>query len=221
MEIINKSMISDQILEYFRDKIMNQELLPNERIIETRVAKKLGVSQTSVREAIQKLDAMGLVELRPYSGTFVLPFNEKKLRDAYELRNLLEGFSAPYACENISLKKLDRMKQLRTEMDLFAINHDRRNLIKCDVEFHRQIILAANNSLLEKMWDIACVPQWTGYTIMAYEDINYFPKSHDEILKYLTNRDSKNLILELEKHFEKAKTIAVKNWKKQEGLETN
>jgi DNA-binding GntR family transcriptional regulator len=216
MEMINKSTISNQVLEYFRDKIMNHELRPNERIIETRVAKELGVSQGSVREAIQKLDAMGLVKVKPYSGTFVRPFDEKRLKDAYELRNLLEGFAASYACEKISDQTIERMKQLRSEMDIYAAGNDKRSLIKCDVEFHREIILAADNSILEKMWDIACVPQWTGYTIMKHDDVHYFPKSHDGILRYIVQRDTHNLISELEKHFDNAKTIAVKNWIKHE-----
>ena len=51
---------------------------------------------------------------------------------------------------------------------------------------------------------------------MLHDDVYYFPKSHDNILSYLVQRDSQNLISELNNHFDNAKTIAVKNWIKHE-----
>ena len=70
---IKKQTISDNISEYLRDQIMTRKLKEGDRIVESQIAKELGVSQAPVREALLQLEGMGLVKNRPYVGSYVLP----------------------------------------------------------------------------------------------------------------------------------------------------
>ncbi len=70
---IKKQTISDNISEYLRDQIMIRKLKEGDRIVESQIAKELGVSQAPVREALLQLEGMGLVKNKPYVGSYVLP----------------------------------------------------------------------------------------------------------------------------------------------------
>ena len=70
---IKKQTISDNISDYLRDQIMTRKLKEGDRIVESQIAKELGVSQAPVREALLQLEGMGLVKNKPYVGSYVLP----------------------------------------------------------------------------------------------------------------------------------------------------
>ncbi len=70
---IKKQTLSDNISEYLRDQIMTRKLKAGDRIVESQIAKELGVSQAPVREALLQLEGMGLVKNKPYVGSYVLP----------------------------------------------------------------------------------------------------------------------------------------------------
>ena len=70
---IKKQTLSDNISEYLRDQIMTRKLKEGDRIVESQIAKELGVSQAPVREALLQLEGMGLVKNKPYVGSYVLP----------------------------------------------------------------------------------------------------------------------------------------------------
>ena len=70
---IKKQTISDNISEYLRDQIMTRKLKEGDRIVESQIAKELGVSQAPVREALLQLEGMELVKNKPYVGSYVLP----------------------------------------------------------------------------------------------------------------------------------------------------
>ena len=60
-----------EIRTYIQRQIVQGVYRPGDRIVETQLAREMNVSQAPVREALLELAAMGLVEERPYSGTFV------------------------------------------------------------------------------------------------------------------------------------------------------
>ena len=57
--------------QYIKETILTGELKPGDRIVESRLAQELGVSQAPVREALRELEFSGLVEQKPFSGTYV------------------------------------------------------------------------------------------------------------------------------------------------------
>ena len=70
-DIIVHSPLRSIVAEKIRDMILNGELVAGERIIEDRIAEKLGVSRNPVREAIRLLETSGLVDVEPRKGAYV------------------------------------------------------------------------------------------------------------------------------------------------------
>ena len=69
---INRVRLSDQIAEQLRSRIAAKQYLPGEKLpVEAELASQFGVSRITIREAVRKLDIMGIVEVRQGAGTFV------------------------------------------------------------------------------------------------------------------------------------------------------
>lgn len=201
-DIIEKRKISYQVSKYIQDMIINNELKSGERIVETKIAKQLGISQTPVREALRELETMGLVEIRPYLGCFVKSITQKELYQAYHLRSLLESFAVSEAVGNIGKAELKMLSGKVKQMQYAVEINDRDLFGVYDVEFHEIIIKSAKNPLLERMWRMASVSQWTALTIeTANKPIVFFAELHKPICDCLSAGDYTGAQKEIENHF--------------------
>lgn len=84
-----------------RDLILHFELYPGTRITEAGLARRLGVSRTPVREAIQRLAAQGYVIMQPHRGCFVREFDIEEIMERYQVRVALELLSMENAVANM------------------------------------------------------------------------------------------------------------------------
>ncbi|WFF41571.1 GntR family transcriptional regulator [Salinicola endophyticus] len=83
--------LREMVLEKLREAIMNFQFLPGDRLVERDLCERLGVSRTSVREALRHLQAEGLVEQCGTRGPRVAVISLQDARDIYELRCSLES----------------------------------------------------------------------------------------------------------------------------------
>ena len=91
---ISRVVLSDQIKEYIVNAILSGKFQPGERIVESALARQLGISQAPVREAIRDLVLMGFLESEPYKGTSVRSFTSDDLWEVYTVRAALESLAA-------------------------------------------------------------------------------------------------------------------------------
>jgi len=105
-----------QVYAALRDAIVSAQLAPGRQISENELAARLGVSRTPVREALRKLQASGLVEMRPQRGALVRMPSARDVREAYEVRAELEGLAASIAATRIGA---DELQRLRDAQELF------------------------------------------------------------------------------------------------------
>lgn len=204
---MKRQTISDNVSAFLRDQILRQKLKSGDRIVESQIAKDLGVSQAPVREALLELEGMGLVEIKPYVGCYVLPYNSDILDQAYELRSILESYAAAYAVEYLEEEKIAIMEGIIQEMREFLKIDDRKSIFDKDFTFHEIIINSVGNPMLQKMWRMASIP-WSNVTITYVDDMNYIVESHVKILEYLRAKNADALKDELSRHFDNARVIA-------------
>lgn len=149
--------ISDQIL--LEKKYAANDKLPNEH----ELAQELGVSRTSIREAVKSLVAMGLLRIERGRGTFVTllrspgdPFGVAYLEDKrklalhwFEMRLILEPGIVRLACERASEEEVQEV--LAAEREAASVIEQRRDFSRADQKFHSAIAKAAHNDVLERM----------------------------------------------------------------------
>jgi DNA-binding GntR family transcriptional regulator len=80
-----------------------------DRLVETELAERFGVSRTPVREAISELAAVGLVEVRPNCGAVMRPFGPRQIADIYDVRGLLEGEATRLACGRLDPREVKQL----------------------------------------------------------------------------------------------------------------
>src|SRR6202012_4843761 len=94
MCLIRPETLRHQVENVLRQAIMSGRFAPGARLIERELCETLGVSRTSVREALRKLEAEKLVRSVPHKGPVVAVMSKPEASELYALRALLEGFAA-------------------------------------------------------------------------------------------------------------------------------
>ncbi len=115
----NQSLIA--LLE-LRDLILSGELAAGERLYETTLSKRIGISRTPLRQALGTLEHEGLLERHPTGGHSVRTFSFDDVVDAIEIRGLLEGAAARKAAERGGdPDKLAEMRELLAALDKIVV----------------------------------------------------------------------------------------------------
>jgi DNA-binding GntR family transcriptional regulator len=140
---IRPRSIAQSVFELLRADIVFGVLKPLDPIREAEVAERLGVSRTPVREALLRLQGLGLVEIFPQSGTRVAPIRPEKVRAAQLIGEAVEVEVVRQACRTAPEEAFDRLGYLIEDQATAARRNDVRRLFELDDEFHRAIHEAA------------------------------------------------------------------------------
>lgn len=201
----HRQVFREEIRNAIREQIFAGILKPGDRIIETYWAKKMGVSQGPVREAIRDLEAMGLVETIPFKGSRVRTMTEKDIRDNYSVRICLESKSVRDAIVTLDDEQLNQLittlRDVLLEMDKHAKTIDLQHFSDADALFHKSIILSTGNMVLLKLWEQCNIRNWFMFT--ALKDSNSLQKlqfEHQELTKAIQSRNIEQATVILENH---------------------
>lgn len=156
------------LAHWIRERILRGELVPGERITETRLGKDLGVAQPSVREALFLLERQGLVRRVPNLGTFVTEFSLEEVSNLYQIRRELEGLAAELAARRVSPEEIRELRRLVEKMKAAAIKEGKWGYLQNDLAFHRRLWeLSGNKQLADLLENV--VPPLFVFTFVRVE----------------------------------------------------
>jgi DNA-binding GntR family transcriptional regulator len=139
----------DEVYELIRADIMSLRIAPDTRISIDELARQIGVSQTPIREALSRLEAVGLVTKRHYVGYCSAPqLTRQQLDELYELRLLLEPYAARCAAQRMSKSELSRVSALAHSMQPGGTRNSYGRFADQDSELHDLIALGSGNQLI-------------------------------------------------------------------------
>lgn len=124
------------------------KLKSRDRLTETELAARLGISRTPVREAIRQLEADGLVVHIPRVGAAVRSLDYAEITELYEMRTVLEGTAARFAARAAAEAELAELDAINAEMSRETSNVSR--LYTLNRQFHTALLSAAKNRFLLK-----------------------------------------------------------------------
>jgi DNA-binding GntR family transcriptional regulator len=146
--------VVDQVYTAMRARIMDGTLQRGARIHQEDLADELGVSRTPVREALRRLAAEGLVEMRTNRGARVADVGRDDMNAAYEARLVVEPGAARLAAQHAAAGPLARMRAA-VGAQRRAIPNVRRSF-EANREFHLALVEASGNPFLlqlaERLW---------------------------------------------------------------------
>jgi DNA-binding GntR family transcriptional regulator len=150
--MLRRDTVRDQIKRVLLTRILDGTYRPGDRLLEMQIARELNASQAPVREALRELEALRLVETQPYRGTRVRAVNAQELREAYQVRAVLEEMAARTAAPNFK----GNTGALQAEVNALrtaARAHDLDAYAAHNLGLHRMIVQAAGNSILLRVWE--------------------------------------------------------------------
>jgi DNA-binding GntR family transcriptional regulator len=202
-----RSVLSSQVKDRMLQWILEGELAPGSRIIETQVARQLGTSQAPVREALRDLATLGLVDVHPYRGARVREPDAEELIEAMELRGELEALAARSAARAIDEATLQRMRELLDEMRASAARGDAHTQAMQNSAFHTCVITASANRTLQRLWAMLEPFARTYLTAtVPGADLHWLAERHVAILEALEARDADRAAEVMREHARQAES---------------
>ncbi len=196
-----RSNLRAQIKDVILQRIVSGEYRPGARLVETRIAQELGVSQAPVREALRDLEQLGCIVHEPFRGCSVRAFSVEELLEAFPVRAALEALAAQLAAERLAEAELLRLAELLEMMRGAARRGDAHDQSQANASFHALIVRASRNATLERQWSLL-EPFSRTYISVSKSDVDLLALSerHVPILEALRARDGDAAAVAMHRH---------------------
>ncbi len=196
-------VISEQIKEQLIEDIFYRRYKPGDKIVESTLAKELNVSQTTIREALRSLIAMGFLESEPFKGISVRSFTKQDLWEVYTVRAALESLSIRQLAPKITDEQIEELKQIVDEMVEAGRQGNIPHRTMLNIEFHKTLIRESGNKLILRIYDNL---QFGSYSLMTGSISKMDPveiaERHLELLEVLQTRDPDKAAEAIRQHIE-------------------
>jgi len=176
--------LSESVADTIAEAISTRIIVPGERIIETALVDKLGVSRVPIREALKVLHAQGILTGGGHRGYRVATFDPGTTQQVMEVRLSLESFLLRDAIENwrSGVEDIKALQKPIDDMKASARAGSLRSSLLADLEFHRCIRVAARNPVVGTLWDTIARHVLIVFNFDRFrdEDLEAIPKQHEE-----------------------------------------
>jgi GntR family transcriptional regulator, rspAB operon transcriptional repressor len=205
--IEDNDTLRKKVLNYLREKILSGALNPDDRLIETRIAKEIGVSRTPVREALHSLEQERLVKAIPRVGYVVTRMQKEEVEEICEIRVAIEGLAIKRAIERAQKQLVKDMRKniLRQRSELSKGNL--RAYVELDAQFHEVSAVLSGSSRLIDMTQMLRrhMLRFRIQSLYIIETALKSFKGHERILDAVEKSDPKSAVTFLEQHLKNAK----------------
>lgn len=148
-----RTLLRDQAFRALRSAIVDGTLRPGERLVDAELCAWLGVSRTPVREAIVRLERIGLVSVRPGSSTTVSPLDVRTAVEAQAVAAAMHELAAREAVPLLGEEHLRSMTEANERFRLALRAADADAAIAADDAFHHVLVGVCGNRRLTSVLD--------------------------------------------------------------------
>ena len=217
---IKKVNVGEQVFFQLKKMLIDGEWGPGSKIpSENDLADLFDVSRITVRQALQKLNALGLIETRLGDGSYVRDINvgdsmnalipvmylgEQTATQVCEFRQIIETGCTRLAVKRATEGDIEELKNILVKMTKYRDKSDSNNFSKADLEFHLKIAQITRNALFIKtnsiLQDVLEQSMDAVIDKMGYENGLYY---HEQIIKAIESRDEEKAAEMMKEHIEK------------------
>ena len=188
-----------QLISKLENLIIIGAFLPRERLVETDLSERMGVSRAWIRDALKILETKGLIKMVPYRGAIVAELTEKEVEEIFQVRVVLERLCNRLAAENFSPQDKSTLQELAAKI-IQAHNENRIDeMIAANSKFHDHIMQMSNNDYLIQMLK---------QIRMRYYILNTFAWSNQEVLECIIQEHEKFITALEEKNYATLDSLA-------------
>ncbi|MDE3027780.1 MAG: GntR family transcriptional regulator [Paracoccaceae bacterium] len=176
---------------------------PGDRLVESELAERFGVSRTPVREALQRLETQSMLS-RDGRSLIVASLDHNQLAELYVVRTELEGLAARLAARHASDEEIRVLQDMAREDR--TLMGDPQALSRANRRFHKQIHLASHNRFLVQQLDLVhrsmALLATTSFAAVGREEVAL--AEHDAIVAAIAAHDGDAAYATLKTHISKA-----------------
>jgi len=155
--IQNPRNLKESVYLRLKESIVRGKISPGAKLPEIQIAKQLGVSRTPLREAINRLEQDGFVEILPRRGAFVKRHSLQEISENLELREVLEGLAVRLAARHAKPDMIRQMKACFHGFTKRNVEGSVSSYAHQNIRFHNLIIQASQNrkliSIIRNLYD--------------------------------------------------------------------
>lgn len=185
-------LIRHRVYDRLRADILSCTLPPGSEFREGDLAEQFGVSKSPVRDALQRLELEGLVEIEPRRGHRVAPISIADAEDILNLREILEAGAIRAIVAHASdetLAGLDRLREADTQdVEAFAAYNRQFHLTICETAANRR--LASTAAQLMENYDRLCIVSLSSSSDTTHENMSGALADHNAIIDALQARNA-------------------------------
>lgn len=137
-----------------REAIISGVFQPGDRLVESELCNRLGISRPSVREALRSLEAERLVTIVPNKGPVIPILTIEQAREIYGVRALLEGEAAALFAECAPTSAIAHMRHALEAFDAAVKDGDRTQQLEATRQFYEQMLAGCGNLIIHEMLDV-------------------------------------------------------------------
>ncbi|GAB2832407.1 GntR family transcriptional regulator [Streptomyces daliensis] len=143
--------LRERVYDALLELITTRALKPGQHLVESELAQHLGVSRQPVREALQRLNTDGWVDLRPAQGAFVHEPTEEEADQLLTVRTLLEAEAARLAAANADKAGITALEELCVRGEAAVAEDDVEAVVEANAAFHAKVMDLARNAVLSEL----------------------------------------------------------------------
>lgn len=195
-----------QAYRELRKLIINGTLAPGQKIIQEKLATKLGISRTPLRVALHMLEAENLIEPKNKTGFKVKEIDNKEILEIFDCRIALESTAAGLLAKRIGGKDAEKLKSFFLPFENEGFQNGNDSYKKTDTQFHNFIVEKCGNRYIDKLFK-------QGNLITYIERIGLIRppeatlQDHMDIINAIINHDSEGAERAMKAHLTKSKEV--------------
>ncbi|MEU9750731.1 MULTISPECIES: GntR family transcriptional regulator [Streptomyces] len=198
--------LRERVYEALLELITVRQLRPGQHLVESELAGHLGVSRQPVREALQRLNTEGWVDLRPAQGAFVHEPTEAEADQLLSVRTLLEAEAARLAAANSGSAGIAALEALCAKGEQSVADDDVDLTVATNAAFHAKVMeLAGNVVLAELAAQVDRRVRWY-YTPVARQRGKQSWIEHRALIAAISARDERAATEVMRSHTEQTRT---------------
>jgi DNA-binding GntR family transcriptional regulator len=196
---VSRTVLREQVREMLLERILTRVYAPGDRLVETRIAQELGVSQAPVREALRELETLRFVESAAFKGAWVREISDAELAEIYPIRAALEDVAARAAATRLAGDVGALEREIRGMAEATGLAEQ----VEHDVRFHALIVAASGNARLIELWESLQVEARTMITALRTGlEAGEVAARHEPIVAALRRQDAEAAGREIRAHVE-------------------
>lgn len=199
--------LRERVYDAISEMIITRELSPGEHLVESELATYLGVSRQPVREALQRLQTEGWVDLRPAHGAFVHVPTDDEAEQLLAVRAILESESARLAAMNATDELVAPLSELQRTGEAAVAADDEEGMVSANAALHAHVVAMSGNSVLADLFtSVARRVRWYYLPIARSRGQDAWDE-HAEIIEAIAGKDADRAAILMRQHAERTREI--------------